>query len=83
MPYMNSNGIKLFYEQRGEGAPVVLIGGLGSQIESWATQVPIYKDHFRVVMFDNRGSGRSDKPGFDLYTQQCLHHFRVLNSLLD
>lgn len=63
MPYMNSNGIRLFYEQRGEGAPVVLIGGLGSQIESWATQVPIYKDHFRVVMFDNRGSGRSDKPG--------------------
>lgn len=62
MAYADVNGIKIYYEVHGEGYPLVLIGGLGSQVQSWATQVPIYSKHFKVVVFDNRGSGLSDKP---------------------
>ena len=62
MPYIDSNGIKIYYEVYGEGKPVVLISGLGSTLESWATQVPIYSKKFKVVVFDNRGIGKSDKP---------------------
>lgn len=62
MPYANVNGIKLYYEVHGEGYPVVLISGLGSQGQSWDTQVPIYSKHYKVVVFDNRGAGKSDKP---------------------
>ena len=62
MPYANVNGINLYYETYGEGQPVVLIEGLGSQLASWATQVPIYSQHFKVIVFDNRGAGKSDKP---------------------
>lgn len=62
MPYAKANGIKLYYETHGEGFPVFLISGLGSQHESWATQVQIYSKHFRVITFDNRGIGKSDKP---------------------
>ena len=61
MPHAQVNGVKLYYEIHGEGDPVILVCGLGSQLQSWATQVPIYSKHFKVIVFDNRGSGKSDK----------------------
>jgi pimeloyl-ACP methyl ester carboxylesterase len=71
MPYASANGMNLYYEIHGDGYPVILIGGLGSQIESWATQVPIYSKHFKVVVFDNRGAGRSEKPE-GMYTTEVM-----------
>ncbi len=69
MPYANVNGVSLYYEIYGNGDPVVLIEGLGSQLQSWATQVPIYSEHYKVVVFDNRGAGKSDKPEAGYSTQ--------------
>ena len=78
MPYANVNGVKLYYEIYGEGDPVVLIGGLGSQLQSWATQVPIYSKHFKVIVFDNRGSGKSDKPEVGYSTEDMAHDTAAL-----
>ncbi|HLI51131.1 MAG TPA: alpha/beta hydrolase [Thermomicrobiaceae bacterium] len=62
MPTVQVNDISIYYEIHGEGPPVVLVCGLGGGSESY-TQIiePLAKSH-RVLAFDNRGAGRSDKP---------------------
>lgn len=62
MPKITSNGIELYYETHGEGQPLVLISGLGYSNWQWHKMVPFLAEHFRVIVFDNRGVGQSDKP---------------------
>jgi pimeloyl-ACP methyl ester carboxylesterase len=62
MGYIDSQGIKLYYEVHGEGRPLVLIGGIAQQICMWNYQIEELKNDFTVVVFDGRGTGRSDKP---------------------
>ncbi len=70
MPYAEANKIRIYYESCGTGRPIVLLSGLGSSLESWSVQVPIYSDLFRVITLDNRGSGRSDKPDYPYTIEQ-------------
>ena len=62
MPKTNVNGIELYYELQGEGMPLVLISGLGYPLWQWHLMVPHLEKQFRVITFDNRGVGQSDKP---------------------
>lgn len=62
MPYTTANGIRLFYEIAGDGLPVALIGGLGSDGHFWYKQAPVLARRFRVITLDNRGAGRSEAP---------------------
>jgi pimeloyl-ACP methyl ester carboxylesterase len=56
------NGASLYYEERGAGAPVLLIhGGLGSSA-MWEPLLPSLVDGFRVITPDSRGHGRSTNP---------------------
>ena len=54
--------MKLYYEIQGNGEPLLLIAGLGSDNASWAGVRGKLAKHFRVIAFDNRGSGRSGDP---------------------
>jgi 3-oxoadipate enol-lactonase len=83
MPHASANGVNLYYEIHGEGDPVILVGGLGSQAESWATQIPIYSKHFKVIVFDNRGAGRSDKPEGRYTTEELADDARALMDALN
>jgi pimeloyl-ACP methyl ester carboxylesterase len=58
----SSDGAKIHYELHGEGAPVLLIMGLGSNAYGWFRTIPWLSPHYRVIAFDNRGTGRSDVP---------------------
>jgi len=52
----------MHYEIHGSGDPLVLIGGLASDISQWAWMTDWCAQTHRVLAFDNRGAGRTDKP---------------------
>jgi len=62
--YVERDGVRIFYEVYGEGRPTILLMPTWSIIHSrfWKMQVPYLARHFRVVVFDGRGNGRSDRP---------------------
>lgn len=66
MPTAKINGIDINYRIDGEdntGETIVLINGLADDLESWAFQVPaLVQAGFKVLSFDNRGIGKSDRP---------------------
>jgi 3-oxoadipate enol-lactonase len=62
VPTIRVNDIDLYYETAGEGPPVLLIHGLGSSTRDWEYQVGELARGYRVIAFDVRGHGRSDKP---------------------
>jgi pimeloyl-ACP methyl ester carboxylesterase len=55
-------GLNMYYEVHGKGKPFLLISGLGSDLNGWALQIPEFAKKYRVIAFDNRGSGRTDAP---------------------
>jgi 3-oxoadipate enol-lactonase len=54
--------LRIAWEERGDGAPLLLIQGLGYGRWSWDPIVPALAERYRVLWFDNRGIGDSDKP---------------------
>lgn len=56
-----ANGLQIHTEQVGQGADVLLIGGLGDTVESWQHQLDGLADRYRCTAFDNRGAGRSSR----------------------
>ena len=68
MPSVDLNGVKIAYEEQGEGAPLLLMMGLGAPGAAWEKHVAAYARHFRCIIIDNRGAGDSDKPTGDYTT---------------
>lgn len=62
MAHTKVGDTNLYYETHGEGQPLLLIEGLGYATWMWFKQVPEFSKHFKVITFDNRGVGNSDKP---------------------
>jgi 3-oxoadipate enol-lactonase len=54
--------VNIKWEAKGEGEPLLLIQGLGYARWSWDSVVPALAEQYRVIWFDNRGIGESDKP---------------------
>jgi 3-oxoadipate enol-lactonase len=62
VPLIAVNGIELYYESRGTGAALVVLGGLGLDVSEMGTLTGPLAARFRVIAADNRGTGRSAKP---------------------
>lgn len=64
MPLARLSRLTLYYETYGDEneRTLLLINGLGSDHREWLYQIPAFKRKFRVIAFDNRGTGLSDAP---------------------
>ncbi|MSP24567.1 MAG: alpha/beta hydrolase [Myxococcales bacterium] len=65
MPLVCANGIELFFEETGEGEPLVLVIGIGAQLVYWPDGfiANLAERGFRVITVDNRDAGLSTKLG--------------------
>jgi pimeloyl-ACP methyl ester carboxylesterase len=62
MPFCQCPDVRLYYEVQGRGPDLLFISGLNGGTWSWYPQVPFFQEHYRTIVFDNRGAGRSDLP---------------------
>ncbi|MFX1407442.1 MAG: alpha/beta fold hydrolase [Promethearchaeota archaeon] len=66
MPKIKINDIKMYYEIYGQGPPLLMIMGIGGNTDYWPSRfIDKLSENFKVIIFDNRGSGRSDKPDIE------------------
>ncbi len=63
MPVAKIGSHSLYYEMIGQGHPLVMIRGVGSNVDHWYEQVPALSKKFQLLVFDNRGIARSSDPG--------------------
>ncbi len=62
MPYVERGGVQIYWEEHGTGEPLLLVMGLGYSLDMWFRALPTLSQHYRTIIFDNRGVGRSDVP---------------------
>ncbi|GIW13483.1 MAG: alpha/beta hydrolase [Tepidiforma sp.] len=72
MPFAVCNGVRLYYEVHGEGEPLLLVMGQGSDHHGWDPVRDDFASRFRVIVYDHRGTGLSDKPKAPPYTTRML-----------
>lgn len=65
MPYVDANGVHMYYEEEGDGAPLVLLHGGAGAIDAdsgWGRLRALFARHYRVLLIEHRGHGRTDNP---------------------
>lgn len=79
MAYVTSNdGKKIWYDVVGEGEPLVLIGGSSLVHRQWDFLLPIFRDHFKVILYDQRGAGLSDRPTHGITVEQWVDDLKMV-----
>ncbi len=59
VPYLEVNGIQLYYEVHGSGPPLLFAHGQGGNTMVWWQQIPYFAPHYTCITFDARAFGRS------------------------
>lgn len=78
MPYAWTNGFRTYYEDEGEGFPVVFIHGHTFDHTMWEPQVDALVDTYRTVILDLRGHGLSEVPTSGYWPASYMQDVRVL-----
>jgi pimeloyl-ACP methyl ester carboxylesterase len=71
MPYADSNGVRLYYEEAGKGTPIVFVHEFAADLRSWEPQIRHFSRRYRCIAFNARGYPPSDVPkGKSAYSQR-------------
>ncbi|XIA67603.1 alpha/beta fold hydrolase [Bradyrhizobium sp. TZ2] len=62
MPFIESGGIKLYFEEHGQGYPIIFVHEFESDLESWEAQIRHFSRSYRCIAFNARGYPPSDVP---------------------
>ena len=62
MPFADNQGTRIYWDEQGTGAPVLLIMGLGYPSAMWHRTRPALSASYRTIALDNRGAGQSEVP---------------------
>ncbi len=84
MPFVNTNGINFYFEERGSinADPLLLIMGITAPGSVWEPHVQAWEKEFRCILGDNRGVGQTDKPKGPYSTEQMADDYAgLLDSL--
>src|ERR1041384_2611487 len=70
MPKVKLNDVEIYYEEHGQGRPMVFLSETACDGEVWKIyQVPEFSKDHRVIIHDYRGTGQSNKPSIDYSTR--------------
>ena len=76
MALLRIGDLQLYYEVHGNGNPLMLIAGLASDSQSWQPIIGELSRHYRVIVLDNRGVGRTRPNDVDtsihLMSDDCI-----------
>ncbi|MGH7398273.1 MAG: alpha/beta fold hydrolase [Candidatus Rokuibacteriota bacterium] len=86
MPFADVGGVKLFYEETGQGAPLIFVHEFAGDYQSWHLQVRFFARRYRTIAYNARGYPPSDVPDrAEAYSQEraaddilgVLDHLRI------
>lgn len=74
MSWTSLGDIKIYWESYGHGEPLLLIAGVSGGTWTWEESIEVWSPHFRVIVFDNMGAGRSSKPNRPYSIEEMADH---------
>jgi pimeloyl-ACP methyl ester carboxylesterase len=83
MPYANSKGVQLYYEEAGKGVPVVFVHEFAGDIRSWEPQLRYFSRRYRCIAFNARGYLPSDVPESASQYSQAIAADDIANVMAD
>ena len=83
MPKVAVAGGEIYYEEAGQGHPLILVSGLNGVGRYWQPQVAAFAARFRVITYDQRGTGQSDRLQREFSVDQMAAELAGLMDALD
>jgi pimeloyl-ACP methyl ester carboxylesterase len=74
--------VEMYYETHGKGKPLVIIHSFSLSVRMWDNFIPEFKDHFKLILIDQRGHGKSTNPSKKFtHRQSALDVYALLDKL--